>query len=109
MPTEAQTTRIIAVIFFMFTVADVLHDVRCNKEVEDQRSPGFESAGFYHFCRETTHYFRTSFIFALLLLSNLRLQAYSIPEIVARTKPAVVEIVTLDEKGQPKMLGTGFF
>jgi S1-C subfamily serine protease len=45
----------------------------------------------------------------LLLFSTLSLLAYSIPEIVAKTKPAVVEIVTLDQKGSAKSLGTGFF
>ena len=63
----------------------------------------------YEFRRKTTHYFRTSFIFALLLLSNLQLQAYSIPEVVAKTKPAVVEIIAVDEKGATNRLGTGFF
>jgi len=58
---------------------------------------------------ETTHYLRTGLIFALLLLSNLRLLAYSIPEIVAKTKPAVVKIVTIDENGSTNGLGTGFF
>jgi len=33
----------------------------------------------YYFHRETTHYCRSSLILALLLLSNLHLQAYSIP------------------------------
>jgi serine protease Do len=93
----------------MTTVAHVLQDVGCSRQVGEQRNPRGESVQFYHFRRETTQYSRTSFIFALLLLSNLHLQAYSIPEIVAKTKPAVVEIVTLDEKGQPKTLGTGFF
>ena len=58
-----------------------------------------EAVPFYHFRRETTYYVRTSLIFALLLVSNLHLLAYSIPEIVAKTKPAVVEIVAIDEKG----------
>jgi S1-C subfamily serine protease len=39
----------------------------------------------------------------------LRLLAYSIPEIVAKAKPAVVEIVTRDATGAPRALGTGFF
>jgi S1-C subfamily serine protease len=51
----------------------------------------------------------TGLIFALLLLSNLSLLAYSIPEIVAKAKPAVVEIVTIDDKGSTNRLGTGFF
>jgi S1-C subfamily serine protease len=33
----------------------------------------------------------------------------SLPEIVKRTKPAIVEIVAMDEKGSPTKLGTGFF
>jgi S1-C subfamily serine protease len=47
--------------------------------------------------------------FATLLVSHSHLQASSIPEIVAKTKPAVVEIVAMDEKGTPTTLGTGFF
>jgi hypothetical protein len=43
---------------------------------------------------KTTRYLRTSLVFALLLLSNSRLLAYSIPEIVAKAKPAVVEPIT---------------
>ena len=68
-----------------------------------------EPAQFFHFCRLPTDYYRSSLIFALLLLSNLHLQAYSIPEIVAKTKPAVVEIVAMDQNGTPTTLGTGFF
>ncbi len=94
----------------MAIVAHVLQDVGCSTEVGEQRNHSRgESMGFCHFRRETTHYFNTCFIFALVLLSNLRLQAYSIPEIVAKAKPAIVEIVAMDEKGQPKTLGTGFF
>jgi Tfp pilus assembly protein PilF len=52
---------------------------------------------------------RSSFIFAFLLVSHSHLQASSIPEIVAKTKPAIVEIVAMDEKGTPTTLGTGFF
>jgi Flp pilus assembly protein TadD len=69
-----------------------------------------ESVQFCHLRRETTRYLSASLVFALLLLlSNLRLLAHSIPEIVATTKPAVVEIVTRDATGTPKTLGTGFF
>jgi S1-C subfamily serine protease len=46
---------------------------------------------------------------ACLLLGQLPSRADSIPEIVARAKPAVVEIVTTDATGAPKALGTGFF
>ena len=93
----------------MTTVAHVLQDVGCSKEVGDQRNPRGESVQFYHFRREATHYFHTVLIFALLLLSNLHLQAYSIPEIVAKTKPAVLEIVAMDQNGSSTTLGTGFF
>jgi hypothetical protein len=58
---------------------------------------------------KTTRYLRASLVFTLLLLSNLRLLANSIPEIVAKAKPAVVEIVATDAKGTPQTLGTGFF
>jgi S1-C subfamily serine protease len=44
-----------------------------------------------------------------LLLGQLPARADTIPEIVAKTKPAVVEIVTTDDKGSTNRLGTGFF
>jgi tetratricopeptide (TPR) repeat protein len=44
-----------------------------------------------------------------LLLGQLPTRADTIPEIVAKAKPAVVEIVTIDQKGSPNRLGTGFF
>ena len=46
---------------------------------------------------------------ACLLLGQLPTRADTIPEIVAKAKPAVVEIVTIDQKGSPNRLGTGFF
>ena len=46
---------------------------------------------------------------ACLLVAQAPAQADSIPEIVAKTKPAVVEIVTIDQKGSTNRLGTGFF
>jgi len=52
---------------------------------------------------------RTALILALLLLSNQFVQADSIPEIVERTKSAIVEIVSMDTQGPPRKLGTGFF
>jgi len=52
---------------------------------------------------------RTTLIIALLLLSNLFLRADSIPDIVKRTKAAIVEIVAMDEQGSATELGTGFF
>jgi S1-C subfamily serine protease len=51
----------------------------------------------------------SALILALLVFSNAPLSADSIPEIVARAKPAAVEIVVSDPKGTPKKLGTGFF
>jgi len=56
-----------------------------------------------------TRNMRTTLILALLLLSNQFLQADSIPEIVERTKSAIVEIVSMDTQGPPRKLGTGFF
>ena len=50
-----------------------------------------------------------SLILALLVFSTTPLKADSIPEIVAKTKEAVVEIVTRDATGTPKTLGTVFF
>ena len=52
---------------------------------------------------------RTTLIIALLLLSNLFLRADSIPDIVKRTKAAIVKIVAMHEQGSPTELGTGFF
>ncbi len=89
------------------TVVRVFPDVGCSK-IEDQRKPKDESVQFNRFRHKPTHFYRRSFIFALILLSNLHLQAYSIPEIVVKTKPAVVAIVATDEKGSTT-LGTGFF
>jgi S1-C subfamily serine protease len=63
----------------------------------------------YLFRHPPTCYFRACTILALLLFWTLSLLAYSIPEIVAKTKPAVVEIVTTDDKGSTNRLGTGFF
>jgi S1-C subfamily serine protease len=93
----------------MLTVAHAFQDVGCNKEVGKQRNPVSEPVQFYHFRREKTHCFRATCIFALLLLSRMHLWAYSIPEIVAKTKPAVVEIVAIDQNGSPTTVGTGFF
>ena len=44
-----------------------------------------------------------------LLLGQAPARADTVPDIVAKTKPAVVGIVTIDEKGSTKQLGTGFF
>jgi S1-C subfamily serine protease len=46
---------------------------------------------------------------ACLLLGQAPARAATIPEIVAKAKPAVVEILTRDATGTPKKLGTGFF
>jgi len=58
---------------------------------------------------EPTPYLWIRVTAACLLLGQLPARAYTIPEIVKRAKPAVVEIVALDEKGSPTKLGTGFF
>jgi hypothetical protein len=49
-----------------------------------------------------TRNMRTTLILALLLLSNQFVQADSIPEIVERTKSAIVEIVSMDTQGPPQ-------
>jgi hypothetical protein len=50
---------------------------------------------------------------AIALVSSLccwgHLYADTIPEIVARAKPAVVQIITFDESKEPLKTGTGFF
>jgi S1-C subfamily serine protease len=67
-------------------------------------------ASRYRLVLKITLYFRLSFIISLiLLLSELQLHAFSIPEIVARTKPAVVKIFAFDEKGSAIRFGSGFF
>jgi S1-C subfamily serine protease len=43
------------------------------------------------------------------LLLKMPLRADSIPEIVAKAKPAIVEIVAIDAAGAPMKFGTGFF
>ena len=59
--------------------------------------------------RKLTRYFSLTAIAACLLLGQTPARADTIPEIVGKTKPAVVEIVTIDQKGSPNRLGTGFF
>lgn len=48
-------------------------------------------------------------VFASILWSNRTLTADTIPEIVAKAKSAVVQIITLDQNRQPLKTGTGFF
>jgi tetratricopeptide (TPR) repeat protein len=48
-------------------------------------------------------------LLALLVFLQPSLKADSIPGIVAKAKPAIVEIVTTEAKGTRKILGTGFF
>jgi S1-C subfamily serine protease len=56
-----------------------------------------------------TKYLSCGLILVLLAFLQTPLKADSIPEIVAKAKPAIVEIVTTDTKGTPTTLGTGFF
>ncbi len=58
---------------------------------------------------KTANHLRTTLLVAVLLASSISINAKPIPEIVKETKPAIVEIVAMDEKGTPKALGTGFF
>jgi S1-C subfamily serine protease len=48
-------------------------------------------------------------VLALALFSTLKLSAITVPEIVAKSKPAVVQIVAVDAKQNPCKTGTGFF
>jgi serine protease Do len=59
--------------------------------------------------KQTARKSRFVLFIALLLLSNTFLYADSIPEIVKRTKQAVVEILALNKDGSATKLGTGFF
>jgi putative serine protease PepD len=52
---------------------------------------------------------KLSLLFFSLLIPSGLVAAESLPEIVKRTKPAILEIVAMDEKGSPTKLGTGFF
>ena len=51
----------------------------------------------------------TIIAFATALCWPVYLRADTIPEIVARAKPAIVQLVTLDQNRQPLRSGTGFF
>jgi tetratricopeptide (TPR) repeat protein len=57
----------------------------------------------------TRYWTSQALLLIVLVLLQPSLKADSIPEIVAKAKPAVVEIVTRDATGKPKTLGTGFF
>jgi hypothetical protein len=50
-----------------------------------------------------------TFALGFVLWLVLRLDAATIPEIVAKAKPAAVEIIALDQSGNPIKTGTGFF
>jgi S1-C subfamily serine protease len=54
-----------------------------------------------------TKYFSRTLIVVLLVFLKMPLRADSIPEIVAKAKPAIVEIVVTDATAAPKTLGTG--
>jgi tetratricopeptide (TPR) repeat protein len=58
---------------------------------------------------EMTKYLIHGLVLVLLVFLKTPLKADSIPEIVAKAKPAIVEIVSTDAKGTPKTQGTGFF
>src|SRR5580704_932243 len=55
---------------------------------------------------QMTKYLSRAMIVVLLVFLKMPLRADSIPEIVAKAKPAIVEIVVTDATGAPKMLGT---
>jgi tetratricopeptide (TPR) repeat protein len=59
--------------------------------------------------RKMTRYLSLTAIAACLLLGQVPARADTIPQIVAKTKPAIVEIVAIDQKGSTNRLGTGFF
>lgn len=50
-----------------------------------------------------------SLVLGLALSSPVNLSAITIPEIVAKAKPAVLEIVAVDANQNPSKTGTGFF
>ncbi|HTD15101.1 MAG TPA: S1C family serine protease [Chthoniobacterales bacterium] len=50
-----------------------------------------------------------SLVLALALCSPVKLNAITVPEIVAKAKPAVVQIVAVDANQNPFKTGTGFF
>ena len=66
----------------------------------------FDTGGF----RLVSRSLKIGFLPLLGLLSWLgSLDADTIPEIVARAKPAVVQIITFDQNKEPIKTGTGFF
>jgi Trypsin-like peptidase domain len=66
----------------------------------------FDTGGY----RLVSHSLKVGFLFLLSLLIWLgRLNADTIPQIVAKAKQAVVQITAFDEKRQPLKTGTGFF
>ena len=56
-----------------------------------------------------TKYLSQALTVVLLVFLKMPLRADSIPAIVAKAKPAIVEIVVTDATGAPKTYGTGFF
>jgi S1-C subfamily serine protease len=56
-----------------------------------------------------TKHLQSVLVVAFLVLSIVPLRADSIPEIVAKAKPAIVKIVAMDGTGSPIKFGTGFF
>ena len=51
----------------------------------------------------------SSLVLGLALCSPVKLNAITVPEIVAKAKPAVVQIVAVDANQNPFKTGTGFF
>jgi S1-C subfamily serine protease len=45
----------------------------------------------------------------ILSISGMTAHADTLPQLVAKTKPAIVEIIALDQNGSPIKSGTGFF
>ena len=56
-----------------------------------------------------TQHLRPALIVALLVLSHAWSRADSIPEIVSKSKLAILDILAMDATGTPTKLGTGFF
>jgi hypothetical protein len=58
---------------------------------------------------KTGNHLQTTLLVAVLLASSISINAKPIPEIVRETKPAIVEIVAMDEKDTPKALRDRLF
>jgi len=58
---------------------------------------------------QMTKYLSRGLILVLLVFLKTPLKADSIPDIVAHSKPAIIEVIAFDDQDRPLKTGTGFF